>query len=441
MKTSSGIGLLLILLCMGFSIAFGGSVGNSMPGGVIGFQGVYYGTKCLLAGCDPYDRSQLQRFYQKEGGNLSAQSAQRDEAVTLYVNLPTTFLVVAPFAMLAWQPAHFIWLSATAGALFLGALLMYTRAARTGPAVALFLTLVVLANCEVSFATANTAGVVVGLCLIAAWCLLEDRFVATGVICLAISLAVKPHDSGLVWLYFLLSGGARRRRAVQALIVTAAMALVAFFWVSHVTPGWFHEMRANLTAISGPGGINDPGPGSVTGRTASMVIDLQGGLSMIRNDPRAYNLVSYLVCGSLLLVAFIKTLRTSYSPTMASLALAAIVPFTMLITYHRPYDAKLLLLAIPACAALWSEGKARGRLAFLVTAIAILATSDIPLVVSIELARHLQVTPVGFTGKLLTIVLTRPASLALFVMALFYLWVYISPRTMTDGGEFRTKVA
>jgi len=34
----------------------------------------------------------------------------------------------------------------------------------------------------------------------------------------------------------------------------------------------------------------------------------------------------------------------------------------MLVTYHRPFDAKLLLLAVPACAMLWAEGGRIGGL-------------------------------------------------------------------------------
>ena len=39
--------------------------------------------------------------------------------------------------------------------------------------------------------------------------------------CLAISLMLKPHDAGLVWLYFLLAGGIYRKRALQALVADA----------------------------------------------------------------------------------------------------------------------------------------------------------------------------------------------------------------------------
>jgi hypothetical protein len=35
---------------------------------------------------------------------------------------------------------------------------------------------------------------------VAAWCFIKGRFIPAGILCLAVSLAIKPHDAGLVWL-------------------------------------------------------------------------------------------------------------------------------------------------------------------------------------------------------------------------------------------------
>ena len=56
----------------------------------------------------------------------------------------------------------------------------------------------------------NALGLVISLCLIAVWCIVEERFAAGGVLCLAVCLMIKPHDAALVWLYFLLAGGTYR---------------------------------------------------------------------------------------------------------------------------------------------------------------------------------------------------------------------------------------
>jgi hypothetical protein len=139
----------------------------------------------------------------------------------MYVNLPTTFIVIAPFAMLPWGPAHVLWMTLTAVSLILAAFLVWNLGASYAPNLSLFLICILLANCQMVFYGGNAAGIVIGLCVVAVWCFLRERFVLAGVLCLAISLAIKPHDAGLVWLYFLLAGGVYRKRALQTLLVTA----------------------------------------------------------------------------------------------------------------------------------------------------------------------------------------------------------------------------
>lgn len=156
-----------------------------------------------------------------------------------------------------------------------------------------------------------------------------------------------------------------------------------------------------------------------------MVIDLQAAVSVFRDDARIYNPVSYLICGSLLLVWSVRTLWLRFSQAGAWIALAAVVPLTMLVTYHRPWDAKLLLLAIPACALLWAEGGLIRWVALLVTAAGIVSTADIPLVILSIFSSHLQVGTAGIPGQILTLVLMQPVPLILLAMGIFYLWVYL----------------
>jgi hypothetical protein len=343
------IALALILLSSGISILWGFSIGESANGGQVDFQAIYYGTRCLLQNHNPYKVSELEGVYRADGGERPSENAKRHQLMTLYVNLPTTFIFIAPFAMLPFWAAQTLWLILFTGVFVLAAWLMWDIGASYAPWVSLFLVCIVLANSEILFATGNTAGIVVGLCVVGVWCFLKGRYVPVGILCLAASLAIKPHDAGLVWLYFLLAGGVYRKRALQTLVLTVALCLPAVLWVTHVAPHWVQDWQINLAAISGHGGLNEPSPDSVTGHTAGMVIDLQAAVSVFRDDPRIYNLVSYLVCGAMLLAWSVRTLRSRFSQSRAWLALAAVTALTMLVTYHRPYDARLLLLTIPAC--------------------------------------------------------------------------------------------
>ena len=193
-----------------------------------------------------------------------------------------------------------------------------------------------------------------------------------GIACLAVSLAIKPHDSGFVWLYFLLVGGVHRKRALQTLLVVAAAAIPAFLWVTHIAPHWLNELQTNLSITSAHGGNGDPGPAGGLGVSPGMIIDLQTIFSVLRDDPHFYNPITYLVCGPMLVAWVIVTIRSRFSPTNAWLALASISALSMLPLYHRPHDAKLLVLTIPACALLVAEGGRIGRIALLLNAAAIL---------------------------------------------------------------------
>src|SRR5208283_1004323 len=168
----------------------------------------------------------------------------------------------------------------------------------------------------------NTAGLVVSLAVIAAWCFMQDRFVPIGIICLAVALAVKPHDAGLVWLYFLLAGGVQRKRALQTLVLTALIAVASVLWLSHAAPHWLPEYQSNLHAAMSAGGRDNPGPTTQGGRGIGQIISLQAILSLLWDNAKFYNLAADLLCAPLLLAWCVRTLRTGFSPRLAWLALA-----------------------------------------------------------------------------------------------------------------------
>lgn len=416
--------LYLMLLCAGLSVAWGFALNRGTPGGIMGFPGIYYGTKCLVHGCDPYNLRELQDYYRAQSPQASAESLERRQSVTLYVNLPTTFLFVAPFTMLPLKEAQLLWGLLIVGCFLLGGYLIWSVAAVDAPALSAALVCIVLVNSEIIFAGGNTAGFVVSLCLIAVWCLVKERWVFVGVTCFAVSLAMKPHDGGLVWLYFLLAGGAYRRRALQTLALTVALVVVSVFWVSHTAPHWPTELRANLQTISAPNGINDPGPHSIGVNSPDMIIDLQTAVSILWDRAAIYNSVTYLLCGIPLIFWIVATVRTRATEESAWVALAVAAPLSMLFTYHRSYDAKLVLLCLPACAALW---KHRGRRGWAVAALlfATIATiGDIPMALLVFAIRHWRLTTQTLGDKLVMFAFARPAPILLFLLMALFLWMY-----------------
>jgi hypothetical protein len=393
---------------------------------MIDFKAVYYGSRCLIEHRDPYQESELQRVYQTAGGEGSATSTDSRKIVDLCVNFPTCLALVIPLAMLPWGPAHVLWMILIAASLILAAFLMWNIGADYSPGVSGLLLCLLLAGSEMLLEIGNTAGIAVSLCVIAVWCFIRERFAPVGVLALAISLAIKPHDAGLVWLYFLSAGGLYRKRAVQTLVVTVILCLPAILFVSHVAPHWLQEMNSNLAVTSMLGGGNNPGPNVANFSShGAYLISMQTVFSVFWDSPNFYNPASYLIGGALLLVWLLAVLRSRPSPARAWLALAAIAALTMLPLYHRQHDTRLLLLTVPACAMLWVEGGPIGRLAFIVNAAGAVLTGDIPLFILAHFTKPLLASTQGLPGMILTVVLGRPAPLILLVMAIFYLWVYV----------------
>ena len=398
---------------------------TTTPAAMQDFRVVYYPARCLIQHCDPYKEGEVLRIYRAEGGEPPLQAATDRLIVTRYIYPPTAFSITVPFAMLPWGSARILWMILTAGSLIFASLLAWNLGANYAPILSGILIGFLLANSEVLIVLGNPAGIVVSLCVVAVWCFLRERFVPAGILCLAISLAVKPHDAGLVWLYFLLAGGVYRKRALQTLLVTVAISLPVVLWVWHVAPHWMQELHSNILAYSVHGGLSDPGPASTGTHGAGMMINLQTVISVFRDDPRIYNPASYLVCGVLLLAGAVATLRSRYSPRRVLLAMAAIAALSMLPVYHHLYDTKLLLLTVPACAMLWAEGGLIGRLAFLVNTAGFALTGDISWTILFRLIGNMHLSTAGMHGRILAAMQVFPVPLILLAMGIFYLWVYV----------------
>ncbi len=427
--------LLLLLVGASISILWGISLERGSRSGVMGFPGIYLGTKCLLKHGDPYSVEQLQKVYESAGLAPPSDSAALRQSATLYVNLPTTFLFVTPFALLPLALAQTAWLIVTIICFLLGAFLMWRLGNHYAPGVSVFLAFLVLANCEVIFSGGNTAGLVVGLCVIAVSCFLQERFVGAGIVCLAIGLAIKPHDAGPIWLYFLLAGPRQIKRAVQSGLLATAFVGIALVWISQIAPNWLPEFRSNLAIISAPGGINEPGPTSIGVGSADMIIDLQTFVSVLCDNPHVYNPSTYVLCAIIFVAWLIAVRRSEYSANYSWFALVSVMALSMLVTYHRSYDAKLLLLSIPACCMLWAKNGAIGKTALIAGAAGIVFTGDIPLAALMQLTRGMYSPGAGIAARTLIAVVTRPAPLILLFTAVFYLYVSIRHSRRTPGTK------
>lgn len=417
-------GLHMMLLGCAAFLLLGIALENAVPTSMSDFRELYFPARTLIRQSDPYRRSEVQRNYQAEGGVRQSDTGKEQQIATLNPYPPSAFILTAPVALLPFFPAQLLWMTFTMGSLVFASFLVWKLAEDTAPSAAGYLIGFLLANSEVLAITGSAAGVVISLCTVAVWCFVRGRFIWAGILCFTLSLAIRPHVTGLVWLYFLLAGGAYRKRALQTLVTLVAMCVPVVLWVWRVSPHWLDEMNANLRSYSLPGGINDPGPASSGGHGLDMVISLQAVVSFLVDDPRVYKAVSYLVCAPLLLAWAWITLRSQPSLRRVWLGLASIAPLSLLPIYHRQLDAKLLLLTVPACALLWAEGGRIGRLALLVTSAGFVLTADLPWAIVLGIISRLHQPTSPSLGRMLLAAQVLPTPLILLVMAVFYLWAY-----------------
>lgn len=439
--TVAPIALLLACLAVSLLVSFAMREGDPGRMVMVDFGGVYYGARCALRHVDPYDPPAVLHEFQAEGGRfLSDPTAAKSSrfAVTWDVYLPSALFVLIPLAVLPWSVAQTLWISITALLLVLSAICMIELGGRAGLLISCCLGGFLLGNCELLFKVGNVAGVAVGLCAIAAWCFLRHRFELLGVALLAVSLLLKPHDTGFVWLFFLLTGATTRRRALQTMAVTAVLGVCAAIWIAHSSPDWPRELHNNLAAVSLPGGTSDPGPSGMTARGIVPIISLQSAISLFWNNPHFYNPVSYLVGGVLILIWILAVLRKRPSPQGALLAIAAVSVLTILPLYHRTYDAKLLLLTVPACAVLWSS-KAAGRwIAVALTSAAFFVSGDIPITFMLKLGEGLPLCASTLRTKLVELAVLRPAPVFLLALGCFYLWMFVRYEPVNEGPQSET---
>jgi hypothetical protein len=418
-------GLILLFLGGLVFVAFGWVLESSTPKSMNDFKAPYYGAKCLLEHCDPYNRDNLTRLYLSEEGERASDSVIYRSIATTNVYPPSCLIFMVPFAFLHYGPAHLLWMALIAASFLLAAFLMWDTGAAISPAISGCLVGFHLANSELLLFTGNLAAIAVSLSVVAAWCFLRDKFVRTGILCLAVSLAIKPQDAGLICLFFLLAGGTYRRRALQTLALVVALALPAIAWVTYLSPHWMQEVAANLLPLSSHGAMNDPGPASSGGHGLAMITDLQTVISECWDDPRIYNPVSYLICAPLLLAWMLVTVRNRLSVSRVWFALAAIAALTMLPIYHRQYDAKLILLTVPACMLAWNRGGIAGRLALAINALAFVVVGDLPWSILMGIVKRLPFSLGGISGRMSIMIQVFPVPLSLLAMGIFYLWLYI----------------
>jgi len=377
------------------------------------FKPVYAASRCLLAGCNPYDIAATKQEYLGAGGTMEDNLAFQPHNSTYP---PGTFFLILPVAWLPWSWADAVWLALIAIAMVMAAFLVADLCQPYAAWPAILCIGASLLTCRILLMLGQPAGVAIGFCVIGSWCLLKRRYEVAGVICFAINLACKPQIAALVWVYFFFASRQYRRRSIQIAILTAAICLPGILWVSLMRSSvhWMRDVHANLTYMVARGNPADPGPADMD---APLFENLQSAVSVFRDEPHFYNPIVWAITGSALLAWFYLVIRMKSSIEKDFLAIASAVCFTMLPVYHRSYDVYLFLLSFPALALLFSRRRLAGTVAFVLSLLLIIFTSTTYThffqVRYTEKQAHLSIAQ--------TLALGRNVPITLFALGLLYL--------------------
>ena len=382
------------------------------------FLPVYSGARCMVSGCNPYSPDALLRVDRSAGPKSQQNFFTVDLSTEDLLYPPSTLVLITPFGAMPWRAAHLLWLALTGGSFVVASLLMWELCADDAPVIAGLLLGGFTATSTLLIMTGNPAGLSISLCVVAVWCFLRKRLLWPGVVCMALSLLLKPQDAGFIWLYFVLASAEYRRLALKALVLAAVVSLPAIAWVMVSTNSWhwIGELHGFVTASMAHNGTNDP---SIGNDTSYKFLNLQALFSVIRDDPSFYVPLSYAIAGSMLLLWMVVSARRTASRKVTYVALAAGSALTMLPVYHRIYDWRLLLLMFPAVMLMWRQ-RDRARWRAMGSLAVMTGISMNPMIHFLQVVQR-------FTrqGPIWLEMTGRPYCVMALLVAIVWLWMYV----------------
>jgi hypothetical protein len=386
------------------------------------FAPVFGGASCLTEHCNPYRQSDLERQILISGGDLQDLPSRHQE-VPVYP--PSTFAVVLPFTAFPYHLASILWVLFGALTISFAAIVVTLMCLQSNVALASIMVCTILISNGGVYAAGNPGTLATGLALIAIWLIQtrnsrRQRLLAA--LLLGVGTALKFTVAGPLFLWLLLDSKSRRP-ALVGIGLSLLLLLMPAIWLSHhaVSASWAMDLSKNLALASSPGGTNDPTP---EGTDAGGFTNLQTVFAVLNPYPAFYDRLTWFTCAAIGAVWILGVLRWKQDRRkLSGPALGCLACLILLVTYHRIYDARILLVTVPALAALSADNRLLTFTACLLTTV-----GACPFVLSLaERLKH-----IGHfwqsSSSIGALLLTRCAPLALLVLAIVYLWLLFQQR-------------
>ncbi|MHC4415574.1 MAG: glycosyltransferase family 87 protein [Planctomycetota bacterium] len=330
--------LVTILFLMAASLCVSRGVVRSMSSSG-DFALIYAASHTWLTGGNPYDETQ-----QLEAVSAANRPGAFPGRQLLSLYPPTTYALIAPFAVGSWPTARVAWISAN---LVLLALLIIA-ATRLGELSltgwrGAWMVILLLAFAPVHTGLAAGQLAIGTVCAVAwaFWLMRSRRDFAAGLL-LGLAVALKPQVAGPFLIIPLVRARWRVLATAGAVVVLISLIAVAVMQ-RHGIP-WFESFVSNIAAF-GRGSVGDPGPGNPA---RYQLINLAYPATVVFGQTPVVGLFVAAVVLVLLYGAAVRVVRgRGVDDELLALSLLALV--SLLAVYHRAYDAVLLVFALAWC--------------------------------------------------------------------------------------------
>ena len=309
------------------------------------FTMIHAGADVWLAGGNPYDFGTLYDAWKAAGGGSERPREER-WFVALYP--PTTYAVLSPLGALPWPVARALWVFASLAsvawvALWAGVWIQEREAARTPSKPAQLLLLAAWLSCGPVATTLEFGqlGLVVLALVTAALGTPrrgERRWTPAWAAGAALALAgcLKPQLAGVFAIGFIALG--RWRELGWTLGVGLAIAAIAVLRLEAAGVAWVDGLLGNLRRFAGTG-FADPSPANPV---AWQMVNLEPLWRRFFADGAGVGVAAVLVAA---VAGVAWRLRGADREPYALWVMSVAAVVTLLVAYHRAYDA--VLLAVP----------------------------------------------------------------------------------------------
>ncbi len=311
------------------------------------FSTVYGAALCWLHGENPYDRAALKAELANAG---APPDIQHNQDINPSVYLPAAMPWTAVFASLRWRAANVSWCLLSLILFAASLLAILFRAGLSSPGKWL------TASAALAFSPTyvgiydGNPGVIVISLISLAICFGAQQSSMTSGVLLGIALCFKPQLAiSALCVLAVWKNWKALALGIAVFVVSLAIGVVVVSSFGH-NWSWWHAEQDNVTLSFQPGGQSDPAPASPV---AWQMLNTQALLSYLIHDRHASAAAVWLLV-AVLAFLFRRTRRQStVMPYWHDVAFFSTA--TLMITYHRYYDAQLLLLLIPLLAGIWGR--------------------------------------------------------------------------------------